>query len=345
MSLESFVQAMPKVELDIQLEGAMRKETLLLIAEQNDIADNLKHFKQWVNLLDHPDYKRVGELTQTVSQWLQQPDDLTRVVYELGVSLAKQQVRYAEVTVNPLFYVDNGLTFEQFLSAINDGRSRVERGWKMHMAWVLSVNRDQVRRVDDVLRWATSATAKKSGVVGIALMGREDLQPTSQFERSFRTAQKKLLPRVAQAGDVLEAEGILDVIQQLQPERIVDGWGTVDAPDVIALLTENHTALNIGLAKALCHGKVEQYAAYPLRLLYDEGITVTLGTHMPNIYKTTLTDEYMAVVNHCGFAPEEIEEIGLNAVRASLLADEDKEMMLRSFEEEYGQLRAEHLSA
>lgn len=345
MSLESFVQAMPKVELDIQLEGAMRKETLQLIAEQNDIVENAKLFKLVMGQWEHPDYKRVDELTRTVSQWLQQPDDLTRIVYDLGVSLSKQQVLYAEVIVNPLLYVENGLTFEQLLTAINDGRSRVERGWKTQMAWILGLGRDQLRRGDDVLRWATSATAKKSGVVGIALTGREDTQPSSQFERAFRAAQKKLLPRVAQAGDVLEAEGILDVMQQLQPERIVDGWGAADAPDVIQQLSENRIALNIGLAKSLCQGKVERYADYPLRRLYDEDLVVTVGTHMPGVYKTTLNDEYLAVVQHCDFAPEELESIALNAVRGSLMDEDAKEAMLRSFAETYTQLRAEHFPA
>ena len=35
MSLESFIRAMPKVELHVHLEGAIRPETLLKLARRN----------------------------------------------------------------------------------------------------------------------------------------------------------------------------------------------------------------------------------------------------------------------------------------------------------------------
>jgi adenosine deaminase len=345
MSTESFIRAMPKVELNLHLEGSIRKDTLLTIAEQNDIPEEVKHFSQWGTLLDNPDFVRLDEIISTITGWLRQPDDLTRVVYELGVSLAKQNVRYAEVHVNPLPYLVLGMTFEQFLSAINDGRSRVERGWRVRMSWILTIPRDDPRRADDILRWATGAAARKGGVIGMGLSGREDAQPAAQFERPFRTAQKKELPRVAEAGHILGAEGVLDVINQLEPERIVDGWGTVDAPDVIQLLTEKHITLDVCMARALCTGLVETYAKYPLRELYDDGITLTINSGMPAFYKTTLSDEYLAIIEHNDFLLEELEELALNAVRVSFQAEEEKAAMLAEFAAEYERLRTEHLDS
>jgi adenosine deaminase len=344
MSIESFIRAMPKVELDIYLEGSLRKDTLATIAEQNDVIDNLKNYRHWLGLLDNPDYARLDEIIKTTNAWLQQPEDLTRVVYELGVSLAKQNVRYAEVHINSLLYMEGGLTFEQVLTAINDGRDRAQRGWRVQMAWILDIPRDQPRRADDIIRWASGAAAKKGGVVGIGLSGRENAQPAAQFERPFKTAQKKELPNVVQAGDTLQAEGILDVLHQLEPARIVDGRGTADAPDVITLLTERTIGLNVCLARALCLGWVESYGNYPLRQLYDDGILLTVTSGMPSFYKTTLVDEYLAVIEHADFSTDELEELALNAVRASWLPDEEKQTLLKTFADEYAALRSEHLS-
>ncbi|MBZ0279612.1 MAG: hypothetical protein K8L97_02645 [Anaerolineae bacterium] len=342
MSVERFVQAMPKVELNLQFEGALQKDVLLLIAEQNDIPDSLKHYNQWVQAFDRPDYQRLDELIQVIGKWIKQPEDLTRLVYELGVSLAKQNVRYAEVTIDPILYTENGMTFEQFLNAINDGRDRVERGWHVKMAWILAVQRDQPRRADDVVRWASSASAKKNGVIGMALIGREDAQPSAQFERAFKTAQKKSVQCVVNAGDRLGAEGVLDAIHVLQPNRIIDGWGTADAPDVLGLLREHSITLEVSLARALCMGWVESYANYPLRHLYDEDIQLVIGTGMPSLYKTTLSQEYLAVVEHCGFSIGELEELALRAVENSLLMDEEKTDLSTNFKAEYEKLHAEY---
>ena len=59
MSVASYIQAMPKVELMLSLEGAMQRTSLLKIAEANEIPTTVKHFNDWVGLIDKPDYKRL----------------------------------------------------------------------------------------------------------------------------------------------------------------------------------------------------------------------------------------------------------------------------------------------
>jgi adenosine deaminase len=99
------------------------------------------------------------------------------------------------------------------------------------------------------------------------------------------------------------------------------------------------------MARTLCMGRVESYSKYPLRELYDDGITLTINSGMPSLYKTSLVDEYLAVIEHCDFSLEELEELALNGVRASVLPDEEKQTMLAEFTAEYAQLRAEHIDS
>jgi adenosine deaminase len=343
MSVESFIQALPKVELHIHLEGAVQRDTLLMIAEQNEINTTVKNFRQIVSDLENPDYQHLDQLAREVSAWLQEPQDLARVVYDLGVMLSKQNIRYAEVSVNPALYMHNNLSFEAFLEAINDGRERAEKGWGARMSWVLTIPRDEPRRADDVLRWASSANGRKGGIVAMGLTGREDAQPVGQFERAFRNAEKKFLPRVPHAGDELGVEGILEVLQLLAPDRLFDGWGAAEAPDVLRILAEKEIPLDVSMARALCMGWVQSYADYPLRRLYDEGVKLTVGSDMPTFFKTNLVGEYLAVVEHCGFSVDELEELALNAVRYSLLPADEKQALLKTFEQEYAELRVAHI--
>jgi adenosine deaminase len=343
MSVETFIRAMPKVELHVQLEGAVQRDTLLIIAEQNEINETLKHFNQWVGLIDKPDYNRLDDILYTTSQWMQEPDDLRHAAYELGVALAKQNVRYAEVSVFPTLFTEMGMSFENFLGAINDGRDRAFKAWGVRMNWILTIRRDQPRSADDVARWVTSTAAKKGNVVGIGLVGKESSQPAGQFERAFRSVAKKEMALAVHAGGNLGGEGVLDAVQTLQPNRVLNGWGTADAPDVINLLLERRITLGISMARALCIGQVGTYADYPLRHLVDEGIQVILGSDMPSYFKSTLTDEYLAAVEHNGLGVDEIQEIALNAVRAAQLSEDEKQTMLDEFRQEYARLRAEHL--
>ena len=344
MSVEKFIREMPKVELDIRLEGALLEDRLLIIAEQNEIEDKLKHFKQWTKLLHEPDYSKVHELIQVVSKWLQQPEDLTHVVYELGVSLAKQNVRYAEVTLDPVNFTENGFTFETLLSALNDGRDRAERAWGVRMAWVMAIPRDNPRSADEIARWVTTAAARKAGVVGLGLVGKEDAQPVGQFERAFRTAEKKNVARIPASGEKLGVNGVAEVIEHLNPNRIVGGWGIVENADLLTTLHETRLPVNIALTGAVRMGLVESYSAYPLRELIDDGVMVTLTSAMASLYKTSITAEYLAAVEHLGLGLEELEEIALNAVLASELSPDEKNEMVAEFKQAYASLKAELLT-
>jgi adenosine deaminase len=341
MAVEDFVHAMPKAELNVRLEGAVRKETLLLIAEQNDIPSTTKRFDEWVRLLEEPDHGRVDEIIQTTSQWLQQPDDLTRIVYDVGVSLSRQNIRYAEVCVNPSLFMQPGMSFEAFLEALNDGRDRAQRGWNVQMNWILVVTRDEPRRADEIMRWATSVTGKRGNIVGIGLLGRDDLQPVGQFERAFSAAQKKDVPRMVQVGEAGGAEAIAEVLEHLQPSRLVDAWGAMESPELLATLADNRYPVVVNMARALRQEWVPDYPAYPLRRLYDENIRLVLSADMPSFQRTTLTDEYLAAVEQNGLSLDELQELSLNAVACSFLPDEERSAMLGEYREAYAHLRAE----
>ena len=343
MSIESFVQAMPKVELHIHLEGALQKDRLILIAEQNEVPDTLKHFNQWAALLDAPEYDRLDEIVDTTTQWLQHPDDLIHVTYELGVALARQNVRYAEISVDPIRFTEKGWTFEQFMAALNDGRSRAERGWGVQMRWVLTIARNQPRHADEIVRWA-SGSGHNLGVVRVELGGPERAQPVGQFERAFRTAAKKQLPRSVYAGKDTSVEELEQTLEHLEPTQLVDAWGIAEAPELRQLVIDGSIPVTLSLYRALRHGWIDNLSEHPLRSLYDDGVTLVLGSGMPSYYQSNLTDEYAAAVEQAGLEVEELEEIALNAIRASQMTAAEKTAMVETFRQEYQQLREQHLS-
>jgi adenosine deaminase len=166
-----------------------------------------------------------------------------------------------------------------------------------------------------------------------------------QFERAFRMAEKKGVPRTVHAGTQKGIEGIREVLEALHPTRLMDGWGVAADADVQSMLFENAIPLDICMKQAIVYGLINTYADYPLRDLLDAGLVVVLGSDLPTYYQTTLNDEYLAAVEHCGLAIDELEQVALNALRASQLPEEEKSAMIAEFTEAYAQLREEHLSA
>jgi adenosine deaminase len=343
MSVTSYFQALPKVELGVQFEGVVPQKTLLMIADQND-RTTVKGFANTKKLMQEPDYNHLEALTDQLAGWVEYPDDLTRMAYDIGVALGKQNIHYAEIGVNPLLYTQGSMSFEKFIEALYDGADRAKRGWNVTLTWVLNIPRADPRRADELTRWALGATGRKNGVVALGLSGKENLADIAQFERPFKNVEKKDLPRVIQAGDVDGATELSEVLSTTNPTRLIGGWGAVDSEDVLNELATRQIPVAVCPTRELRYGRVAEYGDYPLRRLLDAGVQVVFTALLPELFKTTLADEYAHAVEAGLVSVDEAEEIALNSIRHSLLPADARAALIEQFETRRAELKAEHLA-
>ncbi len=333
MSLREFVASVPKVELNLQLTGAFRRDSLLLLADQNAVPSTQEDFEHWLALLDAPDYAQLEEIARMAGSWAMYPEDIALVVYDIGVALSKQNVSYAEIAVAPSDFVGSAqMNFDTFIDALNDGRDRALRGWGVDMAWILCVPRDNPRAGDDVARWSSGSAAAARNVVAMGLTGREDAQPIGQFRRAFATAQKKEVPTMANAGSALGAPGIEEALSELAPQRLVDSWGIAEDPGLLNHIVEAGLPLVVSMSRAQRLGLIKKMSDYPLKTLHEAKVQIMLASGMPSLYGTTLIDEYVAAVEECGLEVDDLIAIMRRSIDMSYLDDERKAKLLRRFE-------------
>lgn len=340
MSIENTIMTMPKVDLHVQLEGAILKDYILLIAEQTDIARNYKKAKEYRDAManfKNPDFKNIDEIARESSSWVRHHDDIARAVYDLAVSYSKQNIKYAEIAVNPAVYTDLGMTFQQLLEALNDGADRSERAWGVKINWILSMPRERPRKSDDIARWATSVTAQKGNVIGLSLVGREDSQPVAQFKKAFATAEKKDLARITHLLSYPDADSFDGVVEITMPTRITDAWGVLDNPDAVSYLVEHDIPVMVTPSREVKLGRIKSVAEYPISEMLDNGLNLIIGSGMPSFFETTLTDEYLKLAE-AGVSLKEIQLLNRNAIRASFMEEEAKSDLMVEFEQAVAEL-------
>ena len=335
MTVRDFIAALPKAELNLQLTGAFRRESLLMIARQNDVPSQREDFEQWLALVDQPDYARLDEIARAAGSWVIYPEDIALVVYDMGLALSKQNVRYAEVTVAPPDFIGSAhMNFDAFLEALNDGRDRVLRAWNVDLAWILCIPWDNPRSGDDVARWATSSAAQLGNVVGMGLMGSEGAQPVGQFRRAFDTARKKEIYTTVNAGSSLGIPGVEDALAELSPHRLTDCWGIAGHSAIRDSLAENEIPIVVSLYRAQRLGLIESVADYPLRQLLDSGVQVLLSSGMPSLLGANLIDEYELAHSACGLDIDALIQLMRQSIELSYLDSERKEKLLQRFDRE-----------
>jgi len=333
MSFQDFITALPKVELNLQLTGALRKESLLLIANQNGIPAQLEDFGYWVEMLDQPDPERIDEIARVAGSWVMYPEDIALVIYDIGVALSKQNVRYAEVAVAPSDFIGSArMNFDSFIDALNDGRDRALRAWNVDMSWILCIPRDNPRAGDDVARWASGNAARRGNVVALGLVGSEDAQPVGQFRRAFATAHKKELFTVASAGDSSGASGIREVMDELQPNRLVNTWRFAEDESLLDQVVDAGIPLVNSITRALKMGQADKASDIPIQRLLDRNAKLALSCDNPSLYQSSLVDEYVLAQEEYGIASDTLVQLARRSIELSLLDAERKETMLRNFD-------------
>ena len=101
MNLSEFCLAMPKVELHVHLEGSIRPETLLKLAERNGVAlpaDSVEGLREWYAFRDFPHFV---EVYVAVSNCIRTADDLELIMREFLEGQKAQNVLHSEVTYTP----------------------------------------------------------------------------------------------------------------------------------------------------------------------------------------------------------------------------------------------------
>lgn len=337
MDLRSQICRMPKVELHVHLEGSIRPATLLALAERNGVilpATDVEGLRRFYHFTDFPHFIRVYF---AISRCLKTPDDFDLIAYEFGADMHRQAIRYAEVTFTPFTNVTNtGLPFDEVLAGLNAGRARAQAEFGVEFAWVLDISRDVPDSRHQVAEWAVAGMDR--GVVAFGLGGPEAGHPPEWYADAFATARAAGLHSVPHAGEVAGPDSVWGALRSLRAERIGHGVRSVEDISLLRYLRDSQVPLEVCPTSNLCLGVYPTYEEHPLRLLWEAGLLVTVNSDDPPMFDTDLVSEYQVLVDHMGFTLAELEQIGLNAVRASFLPAERKAAMELEFRQEYEQL-------
>ena len=149
------------------------------------------------------------------------------------------------------------------------------------------------------------------GVVAIDLVGAEALFPTSDYKALFEYASSKGIPFTIHAG---EADGAISISCALDygAQRIAHGIRCYTHPEIMQRLKDSGVCLDIcpksNLDTHALRG-VNSIEQYPLPIILQAGVEVTINTDNLAVSGTTLREEFERL-----FAAGIIDEIQARAM-------------------------------
>jgi aminodeoxyfutalosine deaminase len=343
-SLATYLRAAPKAELHVHLEGAIQPATLLTLAKRNGKtlpATTIEELQQWFR---YRDFDHFIEIYFEITSCLKTAEDYELIAYEFGEEMARQHVRYAEVTFSPSTHYDSlGLSFDTFFDGLTRGRERARAEFGVEMRWVFDI----VRGIEDGARnrrlaeyvTAVAQEGMADGVVALGLGGAEVGYPPERFAAYFEQARSVGLHSAPHAGETVGPESIWGAIRALGAERIGHGVRCIDDPALVQHLAEQHIPIEVCPTSNLRLGVYPSLAEHPLPRLYRAGVPLTINSDDPPLFNTTLNQEVALLAEPFAFDLATINTILLNGVRQSFLPAAEKSALEASFQEEMDRLQ------
>ena len=338
MNLHEFAHRMPKAELHVHLEGSIRPATLLTLAQHNGVTlpavdeNGLREFYRF------RDFAHFVQVYLLITSCLRKPEDYQLIAYQFGCDCARQNIRYAEATFSILTNQHmTGLQWEDILAGLNAGREQARAEFGVEIRWIFDIVRNYPNTQAEVLEIALAA--RDQGCVALGLGGDEAEFPPELFVRTFDGAHQAGMPCIPHAGVCAGPASVWTAIEKLHAMRLGHGVRSIEDTLLVDSLAERQIALEVCPTSNICLGVYPDYASHPLRRLWQAGVLITVNSDDPPMFNTDLNQEYRMLIDHFGFEVDELEQVSLNGLRASLLPVEDKERMEAEFRMEFANLK------
>jgi aminodeoxyfutalosine deaminase len=342
MTIEEFIQRMPKVELHVHLEGSINPATLLQLAKQNKVelpARTVEDLHEWYQFSGFPHFI---EVYLAICNCIRTPEDMELITTDFLKDRARQNIQYSEVIFTPLAHIKN-IPLDDQLAAINRARVWGEKELGVRINLSPDIARE-MRPVEDSFILADWAVKNRNnGIVALGLGGPEINNPPEVFEPAFRRIQSAGLPATPHAGETEGPASIWGALKTLHAVRIGHGVRCLEDSKLVKYLRVNQIPLEVCPSSNVCLGVSPSIAEHPLPKLMDEGLIVTINSDDPPMFNTTLTDEFFRITTTFGFNTSQLKGFISNAIQASLLSVDEKFQLQNTFDLEFEQLEKNFL--
>ncbi|WP_329011697.1 adenosine deaminase [Micromonospora rifamycinica] len=317
--LSAFIAELPKVELHVHHVGSASPRIVAELAARHEGRSPVPADPDALaDYFAFRDFAHFIEVYLSVVDLVRDPDDVWLLTHEVARELARQQVRYAELTVTPYSHVRRGIPAPAFCEAIEDARRRAEADFGIALRWCFDIPGEAgLPAAEETLR--ISLDERPDGLVAFGLGGPEIGVPRPQFKPYFDQARAAGLRSVPHAGETTGPETIWDALRELGAERIGHGISAAQDPELLAHLAERRIPLEVCPTSNVRTRAVARIEEHPLRRLVDAGVRVTVNSDDPPMFGTTLNDEYAVAARLLDAGPEQLAALAREAVSASFL--------------------------
>ena len=323
------------LDLHLHLDGSLSPNNVRKLADLQGISipSDEKELLELLTVGAHcPDLNTYLEKFAFPCRLLQTECGLTAAVSCLLEELAAQGLLYAEIRFAPQKSTDCGLTQMQAAQAAIAGL----QGAKIKANLILCCMRGDDNAAENLETVRVAKELLGKGVCAVDLAGAEALFPTENFSELFAYARKSGVPFTIHAGEAAGAESV-ETALRFGASRIGHGVRSVENADLLKKLAETGKPLELCPTSNLNTAVYPTLADYPLRILMNAGVCVTINTDNTTVSATSIRRELALLTEEFNLTDAELKQLCLNAAAASFADTATKIFLCEAIESAFSQ--------
>ena len=318
--LHPFIAGLPKAELHVHHVGSASPRIVAELAARHPDSKVPTDPEALADYFTFTDFAHFVEVYLSVVDLVRTPEDVRLLTFEVARDMARQNIRYAELTITPFSSTRRGIDERAFMAAIEDARRTAEAELGVVLRWCFDIPGEAgLEAAAETARLAVTDGLRPEGLVSFGLGGPEIGVPRPQFKPYFDQAIAAGLRSVPHAGETTGPETVWDALNELGAERIGHGTSSVQDPKLLAHLAEHRIALEVCPTSNIATRAVATLEEHPIRQMADAGVLVTINSDDPPMFGTDLNNEYAVAARLLGLDERGVAALAKNAVEASFL--------------------------
>ncbi|MGB3595087.1 MAG: adenosine deaminase [Ornithinimicrobium sp.] len=357
------ILALPKVLLHDHLDGGLRAETMLELAEEQGYADlpagDVASLTTWFrDSADSGSLERYLETFVHTVGLMQTVSALQRVARECVLDLARDGVVYAEIRYAPEQHLEGGLDLDEVVTAVSQGlsegmRDAAAEGHPIVARSLLGAMRHAARSREIA---ELAVRHRDGGVAGFDIAGAEVGFPPTRHLDAFEYLRRENAHFTIHAGEAFGLPSIWEAIQYCGTERLGHGvrilddlsvhdgplsetdrrygqWttdqvGAVELGKLAAYVRDRRIPLEMCPSSNLQTGAADSIAEHPITLLARLRFRVTVNTDNRLMSGTTMTREMQLLVEEAGWEIHDLRRVTIDAMKSAFLPYDERRVLI-----------------
>jgi adenosine deaminase len=331
-STPDLIRAAPKVLLHDHLDGGLRPATILELAREVGHtlpADDPESLERWfTESADSGSLVRYLETFDHTVAVMQRADHITRVARECVEDLAADGVVYAEIRYAPEQHLEDGLTLEEVVRAVQIGFDEgMAAADGIVVKQLLTAMRHQARSREIA---ELAVQHRDDGVVGFDIAGAEAGYPPTRHLDAFEYLQRENAHFTIHAGEAFGLPSIWQAIQWCGADRLghgvriidditVDDDGTPHLGRLAQYVRDKRIPLELCPHSNIQTGAAASIADHPIGLLTQLRFRVTVNTDNRLMSGTSMSREMGALADSFGYDLGDLQWFTVNAMKSAFV--------------------------